>query len=67
MERQTMNGRIEAAQERLEQAASKWQQARKNTVTADRFVSACAELDEAITNLHKEVSEYLKEKGSIPR
>lgn len=62
-----MNGRIEAAQEQLEQAASKWQQARKNTVSADRYRSVCEDLDEAITNLHKEVNEYLKEKGSIPR
>jgi len=62
-----MNGRIEVAQEQLNQAATEWQRARRNTVSADKFRSACATLDEAITNLHEEENEYLKQKGSIPR
>lgn len=65
-----MNGRIEAAQEQLETAAYAWQKARKDTTSVDghrAFCEAETRLDAAITNLHNEFDECLKQKGSIPR
>jgi exonuclease VII small subunit len=63
-----MNGRIEAAQEQLEQAAFKWQKSLRWRGKLDRALTEVEkELDQAITRLGKEMDEYLKEKGSIPR
>jgi hypothetical protein len=73
-----VNGRIEAAQEKLEIAAHNWQKARNDLEFLsdfDRekkyrdlaFERAEKQLDKAVTNLRHEMDEYLKEKGSIPR
>ena len=63
-----MNGRIEAAQEKLEIAAYNWQKARNASgFNVDVFKNCCDYLDEAVTKLRREMDEYLKEKGSIPR
>ena len=63
-----MDGRLEAADERLVSAALAWQKTKywrgklDTTLTPEE-----KELDEAATNWRRVWDELLKEKGSIPR